>query len=133
MQRLSLGEKGFPLWGGGHGGRPPYPTNFFENTPIKIDAPHGVLLSLENEALPCEKETPQPSPLPLKSEAPFQIWFLEKILKKSKIVINTCLSVIKQHWRKMAEIPKESDFITWSIQNFVWKMKHLCWFGVINQ
>ena len=26
-------------------------------------------------------------------------------------------------WKKIAEIPQESDFITWSIQNFVRKMK----------
>ena len=38
-------------------------------------------------------------------------------------VINTYVSLIKQHWKKMAEIPQECDFLTWSIQNFVRKEK----------
>ena len=43
--------------------------------------------------------------------------------KKSETVINTCVSIMKQHRKKMAEIPQESEFITWSIQNFVQKVK----------
>ena len=38
--------------------------------------------------------------------------------------INTCVSIIKQHWKKMAEVPQERDFLTWSIQNLVGKVKH---------
>ena len=30
---------------------------------------------------------------------------------------------MKQHWKKMAEIPQECDFITWSNLNFVQKLK----------
>ena len=32
---------------------------------------------------------------------------------------------VKHHWKKMAEIPQECDFHTWSIQNFVRKVKQL--------
>ena len=38
-------------------------------------------------------------------------------------VINTYVSLIKQHWKKMAEIPQECDFLTWSIQSFARKVK----------
>ena len=38
-------------------------------------------------------------------------------------VINTYISLIKQHWKKMAEILQKRDFLTWSIQNFVRKVK----------
>ena len=31
--------------------------------------------------------------------------------------------LIKQHLKKMAEIPQKCDFVTWSIQNFVRKVK----------
>ena len=34
---------------------------------------------------------------------------------------STCVSLIKQHWKKMAEIPQK--FLTWSIQNFIRKVK----------
>ena len=34
-----------------------------------------------------------------------------------------CLLLIKQHWKKMAEIPQKRDFLTWSIQNFIRKVK----------
>ena len=46
------------------------------------------------------------------------------IPKKSKqleAVINTCVSIIE--WKKMAEIPQEYHFLTWSIQNFERKVK----------
>ena len=66
---------------------------------------------------------PPPSP-PLKSKAPFQEMILRKRKqKKMETVINTYVSLIKQHWKKMAEIPQECDFLTWSIQNFVRKVK----------
>ena len=44
--------------------------------------------------------------------------------EKLESAINTCVSIIKQHWKKMAEVPQERDFLTWSIQNFVGKVKH---------
>ena len=47
----------------------------------------------------------------------------KKIQKKWETIINTCVSFIKQHWKKMAEIPQKHDFLTWSIQNFVRKVK----------
>ena len=43
--------------------------------------------------------------------------------EKLETVINTCISIIKQHWKKMAEIPQEHDFLTWSIQTFVRRVK----------
>ena len=47
----------------------------------------------------------------------------KKIPEKPETVINTWVSIIKQHWKNMVEILQESDFITWSIQNFVGKVK----------
>ena len=38
-------------------------------------------------------------------------------------VINTCVSLIKQDWKKMTEIPQKRDFLTRSIQNFIRKVK----------
>ena len=32
------------------------------------------------------------------------------------MVINTCFSLIKQHWEKMAEISQKHDFLNWSIE-----------------
>ena len=46
-----------------------------------------------------------------------------KNTKKLETVINTCASRKKQHWKQMAEIPQKHDFLTWSIQNFVRKVK----------
>ena len=46
-------------------------------------------------------------------------------LEKSETVISTCVSIKKQHWKKMEEIPLERDFLTWSFQNFVRKVKQL--------
>ena len=48
---------------------------------------------------------------------------LEKKFKKSETAINTCVSLINQHWKKMAEILQEHDFLFWSTQNFVRKIK----------
>ena len=59
----------------------------------------------------------------LKSEAPFQGMIPRKKPNKLETVINTCVSIIKQHWKKMAEIPQECDFLTCSIQYFVRKVK----------
>ena len=72
---------------------------------------------------------PQWSPLSKKQTPYWKVkplsrrWFLEKTPNKSGTVISTCVSVIKQCWKKMAEIPQECDFLTWSIQNFVKKVK----------
>ena len=90
---------------------------FFENSPyIKTDAPHGAPRPLKNEVPPIWKQIAH-----WKVKPPSRKWFLEKNLEKSKSVINNCVSIIKQHWKKMAEIPQEHDFLTWSIQNFVRK------------
>ena len=67
---------------------------------------------LQNEAPPHLKNKP-PS---LKSEAPFQEMISRKKQKKSETVINICVSII------MFQL-HECDFLTWSIQNFVKKVK----------
>ena len=41
-------------------------------------------------------------------------------LQKLETVINTCVSLIKQHWKQIAEIPQKRDFLT---SNFVRKVK----------
>ena len=46
----------------------------------------------------------------------------KKNLQKIETVINTCVSLIKRHWKKMIEIPQRHVFLTWSIQNFVRKV-----------
>ena len=46
-----------------------------------------------------------------------------KIHEKSETVINTCVSIINQHQKKMAEILQERGFLTWGIQTFVRKVK----------
>ena len=43
--------------------------------------------------------------------------------QKSETVINTCVLLIKQDWKRMTEIPQKRDFLTWSIQNFIRKVK----------
>ena len=60
---------------------------------------------------------------PLKNKAHFQKMIPGKKTQKSETVINTCVSLIKQHWEKMTEVPQKRDFLTWSIQNFVRKVK----------
>ena len=52
----------------------------------------------------------------LKNEVPSRKQFLEKKGKKLETAINTDVSLIKQHWKKMAEIPQKHDFFIWSIQ-----------------
>ena len=100
----------------GHGGVPPLHPMIFCN-PIKNlpppppPPPLGRLLQLKK------------TPLPLKSEASFQEMIPRKKQKKSETVINTCVSLIKQHWKTMAEIPQKRDFLTWRIENFVRKVK----------
>ena len=47
----------------------------------------------------------------------------KKPSKNHKIVLNTCVSLIKQHCNKITETPEKHDFLTWSIQNFVKKRK----------
>ena len=47
----------------------------------------------------------------------------KKSHEKWETIINTCASIIKQHWKKMAEIPQERDFLTCTIQNLVRKVK----------
>ena len=49
----------------------------------------------------------------------FELWApLHKMISRKKIsqkmenVINTCVSLIKQHWKKMMEIPQKRDFLT---------------------
>ena len=89
---------------------------FLKTLHIKIDAPWGTP-QLKNE-VPQLKNKPQP----LKSEAPFRKWFLEKESEKSETGINLCFT----HKITLAEIPQKCDFLTWSIQNFLRRKK--LWF-----
>ena len=77
--------------------------------------------SLKNEASSQLKNT---SPH-WKVKSPSRKLFLEQNPENWKIgkLINTCVSLIKQHWKKMTEIPQKYDFLNWSIQNFVRKVK----------
>ena len=61
----------------------------------------------------------------VKSDGPLSPSFgkMNEKLQKLETVINICVSLIKQHWKEMAEIPQKRDFLTWSIQNFVQKVK----------
>ena len=96
-------------------GAPPI-LQFFQS-PHQSECPPPIKhLLFKNESLPSEKQI-----LPLKNESPSRKWFLEKNLEKSETDIKTCVSIIKQHWKKMVEIPQECDFFTWNIQNFVKK------------
>ena len=45
-------------------------------------------------------------PPPLKSKPP-----LPEKKQKMETIINTCVSLIKQHWKKMAKIPQKHDFL----------------------
>ena len=104
----------FPIMGGSMGGCPP-PSHdfFFKIHPSKLMPP------------------PSMGHPPLKNEAPHwkvkhpsrKLIIEKKTQKKLETVIITCVSLMKQHWRKMAEIPQKCDFLTWSIQNFVRKVK----------
>ena len=60
---------------------------------------------------------------PLESKAPFQEVISWKETKSLETVINTCVSLIKQHLDKMAGIPQKRDFPTSTIQIFVRKVK----------
>ena len=42
---------------------------------------------------------------------------------KNQKLINTCVLLIKQHWKKMAEIPQKCDLLIWSIKHFIRKVK----------
>ena len=106
--------------GGDMGERPPPSHIFWNPLLIKTDAPHGVSPRLKMK-LPNWKTTAPH----WKMKFPFRKRFLEKkIQKKSETIINTCVSLIKQHWKKMAAISQKRDLLTWSIQRFIRKVKH---------
>ena len=115
---------------GDHGGRecPLHPKIFFETSPIKTNALHGAPPHLKIKAPNLRNNLPY-----WKVKSTSRIWFLEKYFEKSETVIDTCVSIIKQYWKKTAEIPQECDFITWSNRNFVQKVKqflkqyHVTW------
>ena len=120
----------------GMGGAPlPHPMIIFEKKPMGCSPP------LKNKVIPTEKQTPSfPPTTPLKSETPFHEMIPRKKAKESETAFNTYVSFIKQHWKKIARIPHktEHNFLTWSIQNFVRKVKqfvrkYITWLiGLIN-
>ena len=83
--------------------------------------PHPMMWSLTHP--PPRKSPLLGHPSPLKNEvsywkvrSPSRKWFLET-------AISTCVSLIKQHCKKMTEIPQIRDFFTGSIQNLIRKVK----------
>ena len=90
---------------------------------VSHNALHGALPPPPTPAHKNKAPNWKTTPPQWKVKPPYRKWFLEKKPKKSETVINTCVSIIKQHWKKMAEIPQECNFFTWSIQNFVRKVK----------
>ena len=103
------------------GGVAPPSYDFFSKSPHQNQCPSwGTPPPLHVKMKPQLKINPPPY---WKVKPPSRKWFLEKKPKKSETVINICVSIIKQHWKKMAEIPQECNFFTWSIQNFVRKVK----------
>ena len=95
---------------------PPSPSHdyFKKQKPIKNDAlPHEALPLLKNKISLTDKQTPSI----VKWGPHSRKWFLKKPWK-IRNCHNTCVSIIKQHWKKMAEIQQKHDFLTWNIQNF---------------
>ena len=81
----------------------------FLTPPIKTDTPNGK----PQKQLSLEKWSPLPGNDPRK-----------KPLKNQKLSsILVTVSLIKQHWKKMTDIPQKRDFRTWSIHSFVGKVK----------
>ena len=70
----------------------PHPMIFFLNSPAKTDALHEATLPLRNKA-------PQ-----------LKLVVQEKKPKIMETVINTCVSLIKQHWKKIAVISSLGAF-----------------------
>ena len=81
----------------------------FLTPPIKTDTPNGK----PQKQLPLEKWSPLPGNDPRKKPPKNQ--------KLSSILVT--VSLIKQHWKKMTDIPQKRDFCTWSIHSFVGKVK----------
>ena len=95
---------------GWHGGVRHLSYNFYE-TPYQNRCPH---IKIESPIREITSSAMRHWKMKLTSTK----WFTEKILEKLETVINTCFSIIKQHWKKMEQIRQEPDFITWSMLNF---------------
>ena len=77
--------------------------------------PRSTPSHLKMKPTPTEKQT-----LSLKNEVPIREVFPRKWKsKKSETATNTCVSLIKQHWKKLAKIRQKRSFLIWSIQNFI--------------
>ena len=63
---------------------------------------------------------------PLKSEASFQEIIPRKNPETSETVINTCVSIIKQDWKKMVEIPQKCNFFHLEHLKFRKKNETVC-------
>ena len=50
------------------------------------------------------KPSPTENQFPLQSKTPFQEMIPKKNSEKLETVINTCVSLIKQHWKKMENL-----------------------------
>ena len=109
---------------GGVWGAPSPPSYDYFNPPSKPMAPPAM-------GHPHVKMKPPPPPPPLsEKQSTLTRWTplpgndcQKKNPEKLETIINTCASIIKQHWKKVAEILQERDFFTCSIQNLVRKVK----------
>ena len=83
-----------------------------------------MLSSFKNELPTKLKNTPCPPPsLVINTYVSVIQQHRKKMTEMSQErYFNTCVSIIKQHWKKMAEIPQEHDFNTFdSIIKQCWK------------
>ena len=84
----------------------------FLKAPIKTNASQG-FPPLKMKP-PTIKQTPSP---PLKNKVSFLEMIHWKKNQELKTAINTtCVSLIKQNWEKIAEIPQKCDFLTWAFK-----------------
>ena len=79
---------------------------FSHSYPPPLPSPVIFLKTLHQNQFKNEAPTPSKNNplLPLKREASL-LQMIPKKTSKLEIVINTCITLIKQHWKKMAEIP----------------------------
>ena len=94
--------------GEGHGGCPSPSYSVFEK-----GTPH-----LKRKSPPTEKQT---TSLHWKVKPPLWKWFQEKNTKNQKLSL--IVLHLKNNTKKMTKIPQKYYFLTWSIENVIWKVK----------
>ena len=74
------------------------------------------------------KTTEKQPPPHWKVKPPSRKWFLEKSTKESETAINTCVSIIKQHWKKKCKNSMKTWFSHLEHSKFCEKIA-LVWFS----